>query len=294
MLHGGLPYMKIIRHFLMAAGLTMGLMANSVYAETEQVKQADTTDKEIAATAERAEVLMVLDKSGSMYGLTDDTIGGFNSMIQKYREQKLPVRVTTVLFNNKSDILHDRQDIATVKELTDKDYVASGTTALLDALGESLTRLSNLPDVKDSKDTQVVVVIITDGQENSSTEYKKATIKDMISDLQKKGWKFMFLGANIDAVSEAGSLGIDTRNAVKYKNTGSAVRSNYDAVVSFTMEAVEASGSDGSMKGDWKNSVEADDGNDAKKSPEAKPESGSVKKAPSSVKSVSSLKSPDK
>ena len=184
--------MKIIRHFLMTAGLTMGLLANSVYAETEQVKPADGTDHEIAATAERAEVLMVLDKSGSMYGLTGDTIGGFNSMIQKYREQKLPVRVTTVLFNNKSDILHDRQDIATVKELTDKDYVASGTTALLDALGESLTRLSNLPDVKDSKDTQVVVVIITDGQENSSTEYKKATVKDMISDLQKKGWKVMF------------------------------------------------------------------------------------------------------
>lgn len=275
----------------MAAGFTIGLLANSVFAAAEPENTAAEGDNGISATAQRAEVLMVLDRSGSMYPLTGDTIGGFNSMIKKYREQKLPVRVTTVLFNNKSSILHDRQDISTVSELTDKDYVASGTTALLDALGESLTRLANIPDVKEARDTQVVVVIITDGRENSSTEYQKSTVKNMISDLQNKGWKFMFLGANIDAVSEAGSLGIDTKNAVKYKNTGSAVRSNYDAVVNFTMEAVESSGSDGVMKGNWKNSVEADDGSDDQKSQDVKPESRVFrKKAADAPLKSSSLK----
>ena len=101
------------------------------------------------------------------------------------------------------------------------------------------------------------MVIITDGQENCSREYSKATIKKMISDKQEKGWKFLFLGANIDAVSEAGSLGIDTNNAVKYKFTGSAVRSNFKAAAAFTDEAIAGEAAE---KGSWKNEVEVDDG----------------------------------
>ena len=211
--------MKTVKHFLLALGLGMGLCGASAFADVAPAPAPEGNDGKVEKiTASRAEVLMVLDKSGSMYDMTNDTIGGFNSMIQKYRDMKLPVRVTTVLFNDKSKVLHDRQDINTVRELTGDDYTASGSTALLDALGQSITRLSEVPDVKEGKDTQVVVVIITDGQENSSKEYKKSTVKNIIEDMQKKGWKFMFLGANIDAVSEAGSLGIDTNNAVKYRN----------------------------------------------------------------------------
>ncbi len=275
--------MKTVKHFLLALGLGMGLCGAFAFADVAPAPAPEGNDGKVEKiTASRAEVLMVLDKSGSMYDMTNDTIGGFNSMIQKYRDMKLPVRVTTVLFNDKSKVLHDRQDINTIRELTGDDYTASGTTALLDALGQSITRLSEVPDVKEGKDTQVVVVIITDGQENSSKEYKKSTVKNIIEDMQKKGWKFMFLGANIDAVSEAGSLGIDTNNAVKYRNTGSAVRSNYDAVVNFTVEAMEAPAS-GSMKGNWKDSVEKDDTPESE-APESAPKTGAPEKSLRGVK----------
>ncbi|WP_274969106.1 vWA domain-containing protein [Succinimonas amylolytica] len=216
-------------------------------------------------TASQAEVLMVLDKSGSMYSLTEDTIGGFNSMIQKYRDLKLPVKVTTVLFNNRTQVLHNREPIENIKELTKKDYVAEGTTALLDAMGESLTNIDKIPELKNNKDIQVIVVIITDGMENASKEYKKDSIKKMVSDHQEKdGWKFVFLGANIDAVAEAGALGIDTKNAVKYRNSSSGVRSNYEAVVDFTMEAMASDEALGSAAGSWKKKVEKDDDDNSK------------------------------
>ena len=191
-------------------------------------------------TSAKAEILMIIDQSGSMYSLTNDTIGGFNSMIQKFKDKKLTGRVSTIFFNNKISTIHDRQDLDSVKEISGKEYVPSGTTSLLDAVGISVTRLSQYPDLQEAKDTQVIVVIITDGQENSSREYSKANVKKIIEDRQSAGWQFVFLGANIDAASEASSLGIKRENAVKYQNSSAGVRANYDAVADFAEAAVAA------------------------------------------------------
>lgn len=210
-------------------------------------------------TAAKAEILMIIDKSGSMYALTDDTIGGFNSMIKKFQDQKINGRVTTVFFNDKVITIHDRQDLSTVKPISRKEYTAEGTTSLLDAMGISVSKLAACPDIKEAKDTQVVAVVITDGMENSSKEYKKAMVKQMVEDRQKDGWRFIFLGANIDAASEAESLGIGRSNAVKYRNTSSGVRSNYEAVVDFTGAAMEAAESAVPMSEDWKKKVEKDE-----------------------------------
>ena len=149
------------------------------------------------------EMVLILDKSGSMSGLESYSIGGFNSMIEK---------------------------------LTSKDYVAGGNTALLDAVGDTINKISKVEDIY-AKNRAVLFVIITDGQENSSKEYSKAQIKKMISDKQEKyDWEFIFLGANIDAVSEAQSLGIKGTNAVKYKNSSEGVQKNFEAAAEMSKD----------------------------------------------------------
>ncbi len=227
---------------------------NTANTDAQGNNQSDVIDK---INSSKVEILMIIDKSGSMYSMTDDTIGGFNSMIQKFKDKKFTARVSTVFFNNEMKLIHDRQDLDTVKEITTKEYQAEGTTALLDAVGKSVTKLAGYPDLKESKDTQVIVVIITDGMENSSKEYQKSTIKTMIDDRQKDGWKFVFLGANIDAAHEASTLGINPENAVKYKNTGKGVRANYEAVVDFAESAVSPDGAVGSSS--WKEKIEKDE-----------------------------------
>ncbi len=217
--------------------------------------QNDVIDK---ITSSKAEILMIIDKSGSMYSLTDDTIGGFNSMIKKFKDKKFTARVSTVFFNDKVQVIHDRQDLDSIKDITTNEYRASGTTALLDAVGSSLTKLAAYPDLKEAKDTQVIVVIITDGMENSSVEYQKSTIKTMIENHQKEGWKFVFLGADIDAAHEAADMGINPDNAVKYKKTGSGVRANYEAVVDFA-EAAMAPADVNADQSDWKKKIEKDE-----------------------------------
>ncbi len=235
--------------------------AENKTAEAPEGQGTGCTEKPDATkiTAAKAEILMIIDKSGSMYSLTDDTIGGFNSMIKKFQDQKINGRVTTVFFNDKVITIHDRQDLSTIKPISRNEYTAEGTTSLLDAMGISVSKLAACPDIKDAKDTQVVAVVITDGMENSSKEYKKAMVKQMVEDRQKDGWRFIFLGANIDAASEAESLGIGRSNAVKYRNTSSGVRSNYEAVVDFTGAAMEAAETAAPMSEDWKKKVEKDE-----------------------------------
>ena len=203
----------------------------------------------------RIELVMILDKSGSMHGLEADTIGGFNAMIEKEKKLGIDVRVTTVLFNDKMDRLYEHREIRNVRPLTERTYETGGTTALLDAVGDTILHMEQ-SGAADRQGTKVIVVIITDGMENASTEFTKAKVKELISDKQEKaGWDFIYLGANIDAAEEADAIGVRKANAVTYKNTSSGVRANYDAVGVYVAE--RASGDKES--GAWKDHVEKDE-----------------------------------
>ena len=203
----------------------------------------------------RIELVMILDKSGSMHGLEADTIGGFNAMIEKEKKLGIDVRVTTVLFNDKMDRLYEHREIRSVRPLTERTYKTGGTTALLDAVGDTILHMEQ-SGAADRQGTKVIVVIITDGMENASTEFTKAKVKELISDKQEKaGWDFIYLGANIDAAEEADAIGVRKANAVTYKNTSSGVRANYDAVGVYVAE--RASGDKES--GAWKDHVEKDE-----------------------------------
>lgn len=203
----------------------------------------------------RIELVMILDKSGSMHGLEADTIGGFNAMIEKEKKLGIDVRVTTVLFNDKMDRLYEHREIRNVRPLTERTYETGGTTALLDAVGDTILRMEQ-SGAADRQGTKVIVVIITDGMENASTEFTKAKVKELISEKQEKaGWDFIYLGANIDAAEEADAIGVRKANAVTYKNTSSGVRANYDAVGVYVAE--RASGDKES--GAWKDHVEKDE-----------------------------------
>ena len=204
---------------------------------------------------ERIELVLVLDKSGSMQGLESDTIGGFNSMIEKQKALSTPVDVTAVLFNDTTDVLYTHKNIRLVRPLTDKEYEVGGTTALLDAVGNTILKVEREPSVK-SRGTKVVFVIITDGLENASAEFSKTKVKQMISDKQEKaGWDFIYLGANIDAVEEADAIGVQRSNAVTYRNTKSGVRANYDAVAAYVEATAEMGSAESS---DWRSHVEED------------------------------------
>lgn len=179
------------------------------------------------------ELVFILDRSGSMGGLESDTIGGFNGMIKKQCEEEGECNVTTVLFDDKYEVLHNRVNIKDVKELTSKDYTVRGCTALLDAIGKTIKSVNRkqktlLPSEQAEK---VIFVITTDGMENASRKYDRDKIKEMIEKKQNnKNWQFMFLGANMDAVSEAGKIGIRADRSVTYANDSVGVRKNYGAV----------------------------------------------------------------
>lgn len=177
------------------------------------------------------ELVFILDRSGSMGGLESDTIGGFNGMLQKQKKEKGEANVTTVLFDDQIEIVHDRFPIDIVKPLTDEDYYVRGCTALLDAVGSTVNKVENiqnrLPD--ELKAEKVIFVITTDGLENASQEYSANMVKEMIEKNQKKGWQFLFLGANIDAVKEAEKMGIRRTHAATYKNDSKGVELNYRA-----------------------------------------------------------------
>ena len=179
------------------------------------------------------EMVFILDRSGSMSSLTDDTIGGFNSMIEKQKKEEGEAFVTTVLFDDQYELLHDHINIQEIQPITHTEYYARGMTALLDSVGRTINligdRLNATPE--DERPDKVVLVITTDGAENASREFTKSTVKNMIKYQQDKySWTFMFLGANMDAVSEAASLGINTDFARTYTASGVGTQSVYTAM----------------------------------------------------------------
>lgn len=156
------------------------------------------------------EMVFILDKSGSMAGAEEDTIGGFNSMINNQKEVEGKAYVSTVLFSNHSTVLHDRVDLQKVEPLTKKDYMVGGSTALLDALGDAIKHISNVHKYAREEDVPglTIFVVTTDGYENASTKYTKSDIKRMIRQKEEDcGWEFLYLGANVDAVEEGTSIG---------------------------------------------------------------------------------------
>ena len=188
------------------------------------------------------EMVFILDRSGSMYNLTNDTIGGFNSMIENQKNEEGEAFVTTVLFDNCYEMLHDHVSIKDIQPITDKEYYARGTTALLDAVGKTINsignRLNNTPE--DERPDKVIFAIITDGFENASIEFTKTTVKEMIEHQQDKySWVFMFIGANIDAVEEASSIGIRASYAKDYSSNSEGTGSVY-ATLDATMTCLRS------------------------------------------------------
>lgn len=179
------------------------------------------------------EMVFILDRSGSMSGLEKDTIGGYNSLIKKQKEEDGDAVVTLVLFDDQYDIIHDRIDIKKVKPITNKQYFARGTTGLLDAVGKTINYVGNRH--KNALDSEVpsktMITIITDGMENASRKFNFRQIKHMIERQKEKyGWEFIFLGANIDAVSAAADIGITSDRAATYRADTKGTRTNFDAV----------------------------------------------------------------
>lgn len=178
------------------------------------------------------ELIFVLDRSGSMAGLAADTIGGYNTMIEKQKKEPGDAIVTTVLFDDQYDMLYSGVDIQKVEPLTDKQYFARGMTALLDAVGKTIAAIDEkygkLPDSLIPEKT--LFVITTDGMENASREFDSSGIKALIEAHKKKGWEFIFLGANIDAVKVGGSMGIGADRSVSYKADKIGTATNFSAV----------------------------------------------------------------
>ena len=179
------------------------------------------------------EIIFILDRSGSMSSLTEDTIGGYNSYIESQKKEKGEALVTTVLFDHEYEILHNGVNIQDIKPLTDKEYSARGTTALLDAIGMTITdvgaRLNKTPE--EERPEKVIMIITTDGQENASKEYTQAKVKEMIEEQTNKySWQFIFLGANIDTITVAKGIGINEKFASNYGANSEGTRSIYQAV----------------------------------------------------------------
>ncbi len=179
------------------------------------------------------ELVFILDRSGSMAGLEGDTIGGFNSLIEKQKKQDGECFVSTVLFDSVSEVLHDRVKLADVKPMTDRDYTVRGCTALLDALGGAIRHIANIHKYARPEDVpeHTVFVITTDGMENASSRYDADRVKRMIEhEKEKYGWEFLFLAANIDAVTTAKRFGIGADRAVNYHADRQGTAVIYDTV----------------------------------------------------------------
>lgn len=180
----------------------------------------------------QTELVFILDRSGSMHGLEADTIGGFNLMLDKQKEAGTDCRVTTVLFNHEIKTLHDRIPLGDVAPMTEKDFSVGGMTALCDAIGTTIdsVRAAQKRANKVSRADQVLFVIITDGLENASKEYSSKAVKKKIKKLRDKGWEFIFLGANIDAVETADHLGISRDCAADYLADEEGTELNFKAI----------------------------------------------------------------
>ncbi len=204
------------------------------------------------------ELVFILDRSGSMSGLEKDTIGGFNSMLEKQCREPGEAVVSTVLFDNVSEVIHDRIAISKVPELTDREYYVRGCTALLDAVGGAIHHIGNVHKYARKEDVpeKTLFVITTDGMENASRYYSYDRVRHMIERQKKRyGWEFIFLGANIDAATEAGKFGIDEAMAANYHCDEIGTALNYE-VISEAITSVRTCKAP--LSGSWKRKIDKD------------------------------------
>ena len=202
------------------------------------------------------ELVFILDRSGSMGGLESDTIGGFNALIEKQRKQDGECFVTTVLFDDCIETLHDRVNLSKIQKLTDKDYTVRGCTALIDAIGETVKHISDVHRYirKEDVPEHTMFVITTDGLENASHRYSSDEVKKMIEQKKELGWEFLFIGANIDAVETAKHFGIGEDRAVDYRADAAGTRVLYDTV----SDAVCAMRACKPLKSNWSKKIKED------------------------------------
>lgn len=211
------------------------------------------------------EIVYILDRSGSMSGLEEDTIGGFNAMLAKQKKTGEKAYVSTVLFDDKCEVLHDRVPIKEVKAITDKEYYVRGCTALLDAIGGAIHHIGNVHKYARNEDrpTKTIFVITTDGLENASRTYSYEKVKSMISYEQEKyGWEFIFVGANIDAAKEAGRLGIRRERSVNYVHDSIGTKTIFTGLAEAVCVTLKANNKEEVEerlnKNTWKETIEND------------------------------------
>lgn len=203
------------------------------------------------------ELVFILDRSGSMSGLEADTIGGFNSMIKSQKSVDGECVVTTVLFDDRYELLHDRIKLKGISPLTEKEYYVRGTTALLDAVGRTINKIASVQrnTAEEERAEKVLFIITTDGYENASREYSYDKVKAMIEkERDKYGWEFLFLGANIDALETAEKFGISKDKAADYHADGEGTRVTYQAMD----QAVRTLREQKTMDKDWKKKIDED------------------------------------
>ena len=203
----------------------------------------------------RTELAFILDRSGSMCGLEADTIGGYNAMLEKQKKEAGEAIVTTVLFDDQYELLHDRIDLRGIAPITDREYYVRGSTALLDAIGKTIQKIANIQKrtAPEFRADRVLFVITTDGHENASREYIYSKVKALLERQKKQyDWEFLFLGANIDAIATAQRFGIEADRAVDYHADGEGTQLNYQ-VLSETVSCVRAGAP---IKENWKQRIE--------------------------------------
>ena len=202
------------------------------------------------------ELVFILDRSGSMRGLENDTIGGFNSMIERQRGQDGEVLVSTVLFDDVSEVVHDRVTLDRIEPMTREDYYVRGCTALIDAIGGAIHHISSIHKYAREEDVpeHTMFIITTDGMENASKRFSSNDVKKMIGQKKELGWEFLFIGANIDAVETAAQFGIRKEYSVNYHADERGTRVLFDSV-SNAVENMRCCGEPGSA---WREDIEAD------------------------------------
>ena len=203
------------------------------------------------------EIVFILDRSGSMAGLEDDTIGGFNAFVEKQKKTEGEALLSAVLFSDDSEVIYDRVDIRKIEPMTEAQYRVGGCTALLDAIGGAVHHIKNVHKYAREEDrpAKTVFVITTDGMENASRAYSYDEVQRMVKHEQEKyGWEFLFLGANMDAISAARSFGIRADRAVRYRRDSAGTALNY-SVVSETVARVRRREC---IEPDWSAPIEAD------------------------------------